>query len=90
MALVAYQVQNVPGSSDELPRFLEHGYCPLKKGLGLKWPWLPTEPGTHWVQSVSINSAPADVQAGTLLLKKPGLRAQVIRKENSKSKPHLA
>ncbi|KAK4842912.1 hypothetical protein QYF36_001521 [Acer negundo] len=40
MALVARCILELLGTSDELPRFLEQGYCPLKKGSGA-WPWLP-------------------------------------------------
>src|SRR5579862_9832059 len=41
--MVAYQVQDIPGTSDELPRCLGMGTRPPKKGLGPKWPWLPTK-----------------------------------------------
>src|SRR5579862_9832058 len=55
--MVAYQVQDIPGTSDELPRCLGLGTRPPKKGLGSKWPWLPTKSRIYRVPRTSYLDA---------------------------------
>ncbi|KAK4844340.1 hypothetical protein QYF36_019054 [Acer negundo] len=55
MACVEYQAGEIPVTSDELPRCVGQGTKPLKKGLGIKWLWLPTKPKRYRVPQTSCH-----------------------------------